>query len=209
MSVIDDYFAWLKNISFMEDINDNVARISLPFLNRNNDYTEIYAVKRSENEYLLTDNGETCNELELSGFDFSGKRASSLINMVNSHGVSLNSNNEMYVIADINDMPQKKHMLVQCLIKVNDMFASKMPMQKPLFIDEIAAFFDAHSIRYTPNISIIGKSKLPCQFDFAIPKSAGAPERLVRGINNLDNNSAKLLIFNWEDTRLSRNNESR
>ena len=209
MSIIDDYYTWLKNLSFLEQLNNDVARISLPFLDRNNDFTEIYIVKRSNNEYLLTDDGMTYSELEFSGFDFTQKkRVETLKKVANSHGVSIDSNNALFVVSDLDSLPQKKHMLVHCMMKISDMFESRGTSPKSFFIDDIAAFLNENDIRHTESISLIGKSKLPCHFDFVIPPSKAAPERLIRGINRLDTNAAKLLIFNWEDTRDTRNHES-
>jgi len=208
MSIVDDYYAWLKSISFLNQLDNEVTRISFPFLDRNNDFTEIYAVKQSESEYLLTDDGMTYGELEFSGFEFTTKRLEALHKIVNSHGVSLDKNNAIFAIADLDTLPQKKHMLIHCMMKVSDMFEIRDSKVKELFVDDIAAFLDKHDIRYSESISLMGKSKLPCFFDFIIPSSKIAPERLIRGLNKLDTNAAKLLIFNWEDTRDTRSKES-
>jgi len=209
MSVLDDYYSWLKSISFLNQLDNNIARISLPFLDRNNDYTEIYAVKQSEREYLLTDDGATCGELEFSGFEFNDKRLEMLNTIVNSHGVSIDSNKAIFTVADIDSLPQKKHMLVQCMMKVSDLFELRRSKVTSLFTEDIAEFLDENDIRYTPDVMLIGKSKLPCHFDFIIPSNKTAPERLIRGMNRLDNNSVRLLIFSWEDTRDSRSRESK
>ena len=208
MSMIDDYYVWLKNLSFLDQLDNEVARISLPFLDRNNDFTEIYAVKRSDNEYLLTDDGMTYSELELSGFEFTPKRLETLQKIVNSHGISLDQNNALFALADLENLPQKKHMLFHCMMKISDIFELRSANIKSMFIDDIASFLSKNDIRYTESIAFIGKSKLPCHFDFVIPPSKSAPERLIRGINRLDINAAKLLIFNWEDTRDTRSNGS-
>lgn len=208
MSIVDDYYAWLKSLTFLDQLDNEIARISLPFLDRNNDYTEIYAIKRSDQEYLLTDDGMTYNELEFSGLEFTPKRLETLQRIVNSHGVSIDHNKAIFAMADKDTLPQKKHMLIHCMMKISDMFELRSTNVKSFFVDDIASFLREHDIRYTENISLMGKSKLPCLFDFIIPPSKVAPERLIRGINRLDTNAAKLLIFNWEDTRDTRSNKS-
>jgi len=208
MSIIDDYYSWLKSVSFLNQLNNDIARISLPFLDRNNDYTEIYAIRQSEKEYLLTDDGATCGELEFSGFELNSKRLELLNTIINSHGVSIDENKAIFTVADIDNLPQKKHMLVQCMMKVSDLFQFKSQRPTSLFTEDIAFFLDENDIRYSSNVLLSGKSKLPCHFDFIIPPSKTAPERLIKGRNRLDNDSAKVLMFSWEDTRDNRSKES-
>ena len=68
MKFKDEYIKWLYDNTDEYKVSDNVYRITLPFLNRNNDCTEIF-IKLDGDKYLLTDDGETINELELSGFN--------------------------------------------------------------------------------------------------------------------------------------------
>jgi len=207
-NIVDGYFAWLKDSTFFSVLNDTVTRISLPFLDRNNDYTEIYMVRRSENEFFLTDDGATYSELEFSGFNFTKDRLKILNTIIASHGVSMDGNNALCVTADSDSLFFKKHMLLQCIVKVSDMFILKNPRKDSLFTEDIAAFLDENNVRYTPNISISGKSKLLNYFDFAVPgiKNRNIPDKFIKGISNLDNQKARLLIFGWEDIREARDN---
>lgn len=64
-------------------------------------------------------------------------------------------------------------------------------------------------IRYTPNVRFTGKTGYDFQFDFAIPKSRQAPERLLRAINNPTKETAQTMILAWVDTKDVRTQDSR
>ena len=201
MSIIDGYFQWLKNKSFLEDLGNDVARVSLPFLNRNNDYTEIYIIKNPNGSFTLTDDGETLSELELSGFNFTPSRKRIIDDIATSFGLTIDNNNSICTHANLSELSLKKHMLVQGLTRISDLFNLKDSTVKSLFMEDVAEFFDSSEIRYTSNVAITGKSGLQSQFDFVIPASKNAPERFIRAFNNLSTDNAKILIFNWNDIR--------
>lgn len=75
-----------------------------------------------------------------------------------------------------------------------------------LFLDDVQRFLDMHDVRYVPNISITGKSKLTTHYDFVIAHSKSSHERLIKVVNNMDRNAAKSIIFSWNDIRETRPN---
>ena len=60
-----NYLDWLNKSIDEYQISKNIYRITLPYLDRNNDCTEIF-IKIDGSKYTLTDDGETIGELELS-----------------------------------------------------------------------------------------------------------------------------------------------
>ena len=56
---------WLENFTSDTRIEnfDNTARITVPILNEDNDYLQIYIVRESNLEFMLTDEGETVSRL--------------------------------------------------------------------------------------------------------------------------------------------------
>ncbi|MGI9228356.1 MAG: DUF1828 domain-containing protein, partial [Gammaproteobacteria bacterium] len=63
--LIDDYHAWLKSKTLCREVGDWVE-ITTPYLDRHNDYVQIYA-KQSEGGITLSDNGYTITGLEQTG----------------------------------------------------------------------------------------------------------------------------------------------
>ena len=207
----DLYLGWLKENIAQFQVNQSTFRLTLPFLDRNNDYIEIYIIQKDNNSFYITDDGSTLNDLTLNGFDLksSEKRRLILNNIISAHGVSLTEDNELTISCTLSDLPLKKHMLAQCMIKVSDMFYLSKPTVQSFFLEDVQNFLDIHDVRYFENFSLVGKSKLSTHYDFAIAKSKNSPERLIKVVNNLDLNAARNIIFAWNDTKDMRQSESK
>ena len=102
------------------------------------------------------------------------------------------------------ELPQKKHMLSQCMIKVSDLFYTAKNTVQSLFIEDVQVYLDEKDIRYTPDVSFPGISGLTTNYDFAIPKSKQAPERIIKVVNNIDQQLANSILFLWNDTSQAR-----
>ena len=202
------YADWLKENIQEKQIDKNIFRISTPFLDRKNDYIEVYIIKDREDSFIITDDGYTVGELELSGFNLeSSKRRMEIFNTIlNSHGISIDDDKSLYVRANLSNYPAKKHMLTQCMMKVSDLFVLSQSNVKSLFIEDVKNFFEQNNIRYTEGPSFIGKSKLLNNFDFVISHYKDIPERIIGVVNNYSLDYAKSIIFSWEDIKEVRSN---
>lgn len=205
------YTDWLKENIDQFQVSDNIYRLTLPFLDRNNDAIEIYIIRKSDNSFYITDDGATLNDLQLGGFDiFSTKRRTDIFNsIISAHGVSKTDNNELIVDCTLKDLALKKHMLAQCMIKISDMFYLSKNSIQSIFLEDVQDFLENHNVRYIHNISFIGKSKLTTHYDFAIAHSQNASERLIKVVNNLTSSVTKNLIFEWNDTKDMRPEETK
>ena len=204
------YINWLNENIEQYKISDTVYRLTLPFLDRNNDCIELFIKLLDDGRYYITDDSETINELKLSQFDiFTGTRRREIFDSIlAAHGVSFSKNDELYITCSRDSLAQSKHMLSQCIIKVSDMFYLSRKNVKSIFIEDVQNFLDINNIRYIENVSFSGKSKLMSNYDFGIGKSNVAPERIIKVINNFDTTQAKNIIFSWTDTVEERKNKS-
>ena len=201
-----DYLDWLyENIDQVE-VQKNVYRITFPYLDRNNDHIEIYIQVNGEDNFTLTDDGETINELEFSGMNvFSSDRRSQILRTIlNAHGITMDEKHSLCATCKRQDLTSKKHMLAQCMIKISDMFYLSRPNTQSLFIEDVKQFFDHNEIYGMADISFSGKSGLTTTYDFGIPRSKVAPERLIKVVNNLDVTKAGYITFLWGDTKETR-----
>ena len=107
------YVDWLKQNIDQYKVNETTFRLTLPFLDRNNDLIEMYIINNGDGTYSITDDGATISDLQLGGFDFStsARRKSILEAIVSAHGVTKTDNDELIVNCTTNDLPLKKHML--------------------------------------------------------------------------------------------------
>ena len=205
--LLNDYAAWLRDKTVLRQIDDWVE-ITTPYLDRHNDYVQIYA-KKANGSFTLTDDGHTIDDLEQSGCKLDSRKRQDLLKMtLNGFGVQTDGK-ALVVHASQDNFAVRKHNLVQAILAVNDMFYLAMPMVASLFYEDVIAWFDLHDIRYTPKVKFTGKSGYDHLFDFVIPKSRQQPERVVQTINRPSRDTAQAIAFAWIDTKEVRSPESR
>jgi hypothetical protein len=201
------YYAWLRDNTFSETIRPGISRLSYPFLDTHNDFTEIYVIEAENGSYRLTDDGQTISDVICSGLPMTKRRQEMIDEIIRTFGVS-REDNEIYVEATLLSMPVRKHRLLCALSRVQDMLMSTKENVKIMFFDDVAAFLDENKIRYSSKVGWTGKSQLSFNVEFLIPKSEIAPERAIRIFNSFNDEKAKALVFGWEDIRDVRNPKS-
>ena len=206
-SLVDQYRAWLKDKTALRQVDDAVE-ITTPFIDRHNDYIQIYA-RRENGGYLLTDDGYTINDLATSGCSLTSPKRQELLRIsLAGFGVRTDAG-ALVVHATAENFALRKHNLIQSILAVNDLFFLAKPYVKTVFLEDVTAWLDEIDVRYTPKIKFSGQSGYDHVFDFAIPKSKVAPERLLRAINHPTKNAFEAFAFAWVDTRDTRPPESR
>jgi hypothetical protein len=201
--LVERYHAWLRDRTALKQIRQ-WTEITTPFLDRHNDYIQIYATKEDSGGFLLTDDGTTISDLEISGCALdTPKRKEMLGTTLNGFGVRL-VDGAIQVHATADNFALRKHNLVQAILAVNDLFYLASPTIKSLFIEDVSTWLDLSGVRYMPRIKVPGLSGFDHVFDFAIPKSSARPERLIRAVTNPNRDSAQSFAFAWLDTRPAR-----
>jgi hypothetical protein len=205
--LLDQYLAWLRDKTALRQVKDWIE-ITTPYLDRHNDYLQIY-VKRDDSGFLLTDDRYIIEDLKRSGCDLeSKKRKELLILTLNGFGVKLDGN-ALVVHASQENFALRKHNLVQSMLAVNDLFYLAVPMVASLFLEDVTSWLDLQEIRYTPKVKFTGKSGYDHLFDFVIPGSKKQPERILQTINRPSRDTAQAVAFSWIDTREVRPTNSR
>ncbi len=206
-NLLDRYRTWLKDKTVLRQINDWVE-ITTPYLDRHNDYLQIYA-QRQNGDYVLTDDGYVLHDLVSSGCNLdSGKRQALLRMTLNGFGVHLEEQ-RLEVKASKDNFAVRKHNLVQAMLAVNDLFYLASPVVASVFFEDVLAWLDLHEIRYTQKVKFAGNTGYDHLFDFVIPKSKTKPERILQAINKPSRDTAEALAFAWIDTKAVRPPESR
>lgn len=206
--LLDNYSRWLRDKNVLREVNDQYVEITTPYLDRHNDYTQIY-VRRENGGFLLTDGGDTIQDLRSSGCDLETKKRKDLLAAtLNGFGIQRESD-ALIVKATPQNFSLRKHNLVQAMLAVNDLFYLAVPVVSSLFFEDVTAWLELHDIRYTPNAKFTGKSGYDHTFDFVVPSSRRAPERLIRAVNRPSRDLAEALAFSWIDTKEVRPPNSR
>jgi hypothetical protein len=198
--LIDEYQKWLKSKVTLRQIEDWVE-ITTPYLDRHNDYLQIY-VKHQNGGYLLTDDGYIINDLISCGCEITTEKRQRLLNVtLGGFGVRLVNSNELQILTDEKRFALDKHNLIQAMLSVNDLFYMAGPLVRSLFYEDVEAWLDQNEIRYTPRIKFTGKSGYDHNFDFVIAKSRKQPERILKVISKPTRDTAQSLAFSWFDTK--------
>ncbi len=205
--LIDDYYAWLKEKTVLSQI-DKWVEITTPYLDRHNDYLQIYA-KESNGGFVLTDDGYTVEDLAQSGCNLESPKRQDLLQMtLNGFGIK-RKGSELQVLASADNFGIRKHNLLQAMLAVNDMFYMAAPTLANIFYEDVEAWLDLHDIRHTPKVKFTGQTGYDHLFDFVIPKSPQHPERLIRTVNRPSRSTAENVVLAWIDTKEVRTPESR
>ena len=206
--LLDDYAAWLRDKTALRQIGSDWVEITAPYLDRHNDFIQIYAARR-DGGYLLTDDGNTLQDLQQSGCLIESAKRKTLLQMtLNGFGVQL-SDDALQVHASKDNFALRKHNLIQAILAVNDLFYLAVPVVASLFYEDVVAWLELHGIRYTPKVKFTGKSGYDHLFDFVVPKSRIQPERILRAITRPNRDTAQAMVFAWMDTREVRPPDSR
>lgn len=203
-AMVKKYTDWLTDNITLRTV-DNVVEITTPFLDRNNDHIQIYLEKIGEHT-ILTDDGQTINELELGGCNLdSPKRKDLLTSTLNGFGVNI-KNKDLFVYVTEDTFAHKKHMLIQAILSINDLFYLSSTHTKSFFLEDVTSWLVSKDIRFMPNVQIQGRSGYINTFDIAIPKSKQQQERLIKTINAPNKNNIQAAIMAFFDSRSVRDN---
>ena len=203
--LIDDYATWLKQEITFEKVGE-YYEITTPYLDSANDYLQIY-VRQIGDDIYFTDDSATIRNLKMAGFQFTPARKSHLQRILNQYGVRLDGD-ELICKAPANSFAQKKHLFIQAMLRIDDMFAISKSKVASLFLDDIHEFFDQKEIFYSDNVQFTGISGFAHNYDFLLQRTKAKPERLCQAVNNPNKSSMGNILFAWNDTKPSRKNGS-
>lgn len=198
-NLVDQYFSWLKSKTAWREIN-GWTEITTPYLDRHNDYIQIY-LRQSGDEWELTDDGETLTDLIQSGCELDTPRRKALLQTtLNGFGMHL-ANGAITVKTKQDSFALRKHNLIQAILAVNDLFYLARASVESFFFEDVALWMDDADIRYTQNVKFAGRTGYDHLFNFVVPKSKREPERILRVVNNPGKDQANAVILSWVDTK--------
>ena len=152
----EQYVNWLEKEISVNKI-DEYLEITSPFLDRYNDYLQVYAKLVNSNEIILTDDAYIINNLQMSGIDISSnKRKQILESFLNKYHVKLEEN-ALVIKSGIEDFPQKILFLMQAMLNIDDMFMLSQNKIASIFIEDVTDFLNRRDIFYSKDVSFVGK----------------------------------------------------
>ncbi|HEC2158325.1 hypothetical protein B5C01_10560 [Staphylococcus delphini] len=206
-SISKDYFDYLiKESKFIPLENESIEFYS-PVVDYFGDSISVNISNNVDN-YLLTDHGETLWNMEQFGIDLTShkkqKKYQFLKNIIESNGLVL-EDKEIQHYTDRKKLPQAIHDYVLAISEISNLAVLKKENIKSLFKDEVIQYFLKHRDTYPnvfPEFKVEGKSKLTHNFEAVFP---GKTTEYVKTIKHINKNSAKNVLFDWDDVEEYRN----
>lgn len=206
-NLMDNYYAFLKDKTFIhENRNSEWVEISTPFTGLFNDTVDIYA-KESAGKILLSDDGNTLRNLQLSGLEISRspKRKEILERILINYGVKLKQN-ELVTEASEKDFPQKKLNLISAISETSDMYYLAKHTVASVFREDVKAYLDENNLIYTPYFISKGSTGLEFTFDFQIAYQK--KEIVIKSFNSVNRQNLPHFLFTWEDIKKVRERQT-
>ncbi len=206
--MLDDYTKWLRDEISVAKFGQ-YYELTTPYLDRFNDYMQLYVKMDEDEKITITDDGYILSNLEMSGIKFKTESAKKRIfdKTLRNFGIELRDK-DLVTTCSVDNFSQRKHMMVQAMLSIDDMFYLKKETVKDIFVEEIANFFNTNEIFFSPDFSLIGKTGSLYTYDFHFQRNKSNPERFCRGINRLNQSKRDMAIFNWIDTKDKRSGDS-
>lgn len=206
--MLTDYANWIKSEISVAKYGE-FFELTTPYLDRYNDYLQIYVKQEDDGFITLTDDGYIISNLLSSGVSFraGSKRAHHLEKTLRNFSLELGGDKAIKTIATQQNFAQKKHAMVQAMLAIDDMFELNAHNIEAYFIEDIQNFLDTNGVFYSRDFSLLGKTGSLYTYDFLFQRTKTKPERFLKAINHLRRANRDMTIFNWIDTQERRNNE--
>lgn len=201
--MINGYAEWLKSEISFEKFGE-YYEITTPYLDSANDYLQIY-VRQDKDDVCFTDDGATLNNLMMAGIQITGSRKERMEKILTQYGVKV-QDGAIVAKSSVMTFPQKKHLFVQAILRIDDMFSLSKTKITSYFLEDVQQFFQQHEIYYTDNVQFTGVSGFTHSYDFLLQRSKNKPERLCQAVNNPNKTNVGNVLFAWNDTKPSRKN---
>lgn len=201
---VEIYSNWLKKNTFQEKVGTDIWKITTPFLDRHNDFIQIYIKKIGKDRYCLTDDSYVVSDLKASGFEFTTPKRIDLFNsIVRGYGVKYDEEKqELSAEVDLDEIGQRKNDFLQCLFEVSDMFDLVIDMSP--FSQIVKKYFDENEVRYSENQRVRGEH-YEVRFDFGVVviKDHLRIQNYITTVNNAGYR-AKIESILWSFTEIRR-----
>ncbi len=206
-TLMDNYYSFLKEKTLVSSSNTSEwVEISTPFVGLFNDTVDIYA-KKEGNKIILSDDGNTLRDLELSGLEItrSPKRKEILDRILINYGVRIN-NEELTTEATERDFPQKKLNLISAISETADMYFLAKHTVASVFREDVKAYLDEQELIYTPYFISKGSTGLEFTFDFQI--AYRNTEIVIKSFNSVNKMNLPHFLFTWDDIKKVREQQT-
>lgn len=202
---INEYFEWLRKRTFVsQDEATGWGVISTPFVGLFNDTIDIFAKQNVDGTIVLSDDGNTLNNLELFGVGFKNTtgRKNILDRIKLNYGVSISKDAEITKVVEKADFVQGKHDMLRAILELSDMINLTTHRVSSLFREDVKNLFYQKEMTVTPDFIVSGRSGIRFTFDYLIAKPK--KETVIQVFNNIDRASLATFLFGVDEVKTTR-----
>lgn len=180
------YFEWIdRKIKFIPSEASDYITITTPFLDMYNDYIELIVFQDKDNQFVISDDGYTLNELGLLDVDLSkkSKRKEYFNSILLNFGVK-DLNEELIIKFDsLNEFPEAQNRLTQCMLQVFDLLKTSKNNIIQYFKEDVSNYFVDNNIPVGEDFSLLGKSGRNSKFDIVIGRTKERQQQAIKVVN--------------------------
>lgn len=206
---VKEYYDWLRDRTCIQkDENTGWYLISTPFVGLFNDTINLYAMKEGSGKIILSDDGETFDNLSNLGVNISksAKRKELVEYIKVNYGIRVNDQNEIMVETSSSKFVRDKHNIVSAIMEISDMHVLANHTVASVFKDDVRGLLDERNILYTPQFIVKGATGIEFTFDYMIPSHKN--EIVIKSFNGLNQNNLPGFLFGWDDIKVPRESVS-
>lgn len=209
--LVNNYIDFFKEKFVIEEL-DGADEIITPFTDNLNDFISVYIERENDGTLILTDDGNTIEELELLGLKWDTETRKMILNSIlMNYGVKLDKENRIFIRSSEADFSVKKHSFIQAILKVNDLLFTKKSNVISLFNDEVWNFLYENEFGGSENIDMTGRSGLVYKVDYTMGATKKRPEIIMQFMNRPSFDSITTQEYIYQDVsevRLTRTKKS-
>lgn len=191
------YAEWLAS-AVQGRIVDGNCVVTIPFYDPSHDSLELLVKSSPSGEISISDGGYILGFLG-DGSAMGGlpePKALLASRIIEDNGLSI-VGSEIVGVAEDEHFPVRFHEVVQCLLRLIDIFELRLEMPKTGFHPEVSAFLRKQDVAFEAGRRVVGYSELPHIFDFGVDSPMG--ERLIKIVTRPDSKTTGSIIFAHED----------
>lgn len=200
------YSEWLASAVQGRVVDGNCV-VTIPFYDPSHDSLELLVRSTSDGEISISDGGYILGFLG-DGSAMGGlpePKALLASRILEDNGLSI-VGGEIVGLAEDEYFPVRFHEVVQCLLRLIDVFELRLEVPRAGFHPEVATYLRKLNVVFEAGRRVVGYSELPHTFDFGIDSPKG--ERLIKIVTRPDSKTTGSIIFAHEDIARKRTSPS-
>ena len=179
-TLLNDYLSWYERRFSIKELR-NAHEIVTPFVNHLNDRISLFVEFLDNGMIKLSDDGVTLDELNMFGINIkTPTRQRVLSDILKNFNLSISDDIIFTTAQNVSEFSQKKHNLLQGVLKVYDILFTSRENSTSIFKEEVFNYFFENEFGGTPEPDLVGASGLKHNVDYSIGATKSRPFTLIK-----------------------------